>query len=526
MMKKRAALFLILFFALVVLFTWEEDVWTQSLKKIYSISSLIQENYFKEIDNEELVNSSIKGMLQTLDPHSYFLDPKNFSTMKEEYKGKYCGLGIMIQKQEDRIVVITPIEGTPAYRLGIQAGDFITHINGESTKPISSFEAMQKLRGLKGTEVNITIVRIGLDKPLDLTIIREEIPLHSVPYAFMIKGDIGYISIRNFAETTTKEFEEKMEFLEKQGMKQLILDLRLNGGGTLAQSIELSDEFLPRGSLIVSIKGRKRYYNSAFYARRDNQYEDIPLVILINEGTASAPEIVSGAVKDNDRGLIVGENSWGKGLVQTLFPLSPNSAIALSTAKYFTPSGRSIQRDYSNIEDYLLFKNNVPEEKREVKYTAKGRKVFGQGGISPDYKVEFTYKLLTSKLLFKGAYFSYVRKLVNKKTPLAKRMIFPGEQSLLINDPSTKKIVTRNFNIDSEVLEDFKYYLKENKISYDSDEFENAQKEIKRELKREIFTFLWGIDEGMKVFRKSDPWILKAIECMPEAETLVADKGM
>ncbi len=525
-MKKRAALFLILFFALVVLFTWEEDVWTQSLKKIYSISSLIQENYFKEIDNEELVNSSIKGMLQTLDPHSYFLDPKNFSTMKEEYKGKYCGLGIMIQKQEDRIVVITPIEGTPAYRLGIQAGDFITHINGESTKPISSFEAMQKLRGLKGTEVNITIVRVGLDKPLDLTIIREEIPLHSVPYAFMIKGDIGYISIRNFAETTTREFEEKMGFLKKQGMKQLILDLRLNGGGTLAQSIELSDEFLPRGSLIVSIKGRKRYYNSTFYARRDNQYEDIPLVILINEGTASAPEIVSGAVKDNDRGLIVGENSWGKGLVQTLFPLSPNSAIALSTAKYFTPSGRSIQRDYSNIEDYLLFKNNVPDEKREVTYTAKGRKVLGQGGISPDYKVEFTYKLLTSKLLFKGAYFSYVRKLVNKKTPLAKRLIFPGEQALLINDSSIKKIVTRNFNIDSEVLEDFKFYLKENNISYDSDEFENAQTEIKRELKREIFTFLWGIDEGMKVFRKSDPWILKAIECMPEAETLVADKGM
>jgi len=524
-MKKRAVLFFAIFISLVLLFAWGEDVWTRSLKKIYSISSLIQENYFKDIDNDELVYSSINGMLQTLDPHSYFLDPKNFSTLTEEYKGKYCGLGIMIQKQEDRIVVITPIEGTPAYRLGIQAGDIITHINGESTKPISSFEAMQKLRGLKGTKVNITIVRVGLDKPLDLTIVREEIPLHSVPYAFIIKDDIGYISIRNFAETTTREFEEKMEFLKKQGMKRLILDLRLNGGGTLAQSIELSDEFLPRGSLIVSIKGRKRYYNSEFYARRDNQYEDIPLVILINEGTASAPEIVSGAVKDNDRGLIVGENSWGKGLVQTVFPLAPNAAIALSTAKYFTPSGRSIQRDYSNLEEYYLFKNDIPEDKREVKYTLKGRKVLGQGGISPDYKVEFTYKPLTSKLLLKGAYFSYVRKFVNKKTPLAKRVIFPDEQGLLINDSGTKKIITKDFNIGSEVLDDFMFYLKENKLSYDSDEFENAQEEIQRELTREIFTFLWGIEEGMKVFRKKDPLILKAIECMPEAEAMLEDNG-
>ena len=519
-MKRKLLIFFLLAFVIILLPAQDEDRWSQSLKKISSIVSLIEENYFQEVDRDKLIYSSIRGMLQTLDPHSYFLDPNQFSRLRESQIGKYYGLGIMIQKQEDRLVVISPIEGGPAYRLGIQAGDVISRINGKSTKPISSFGAMQKLRGPKGTQVTITIAREGLEKSFDLNVTRQEISLHSVPYAFILQDDIGYIFIRNFASTTTKEFEEKMESLVKKGMKKLILDLRGNGGGTFFESIELSDAFLPKGDLIVSIKGRNRYYNKEFRAVRNNQYENLPLVILLDRGSASAPEIVSGAVKDNDKGLIVGENSWGKGLVQTVFPLAPKIEVALTTAKYFTPSGRSIQRDYSSLEDYI-FKKEVPQEKREVRYTSKGRKVLGQGGIAPDYEMNISFKKLISNLLLKGAFFSYARKFVNNKTPLAREFIFPDEKRASTERAGKKEIIRPDFSIDSRIIEDFKAYLKENRIQYDLKEFEEAKDEIKRELKREIFSSLWGLEAGIKVYRQSDPVVLKAIEVFPEAEKLI-----
>jgi len=520
-MKTKAAVGFLLLLGLLFLPAWQEDVWNQSYQKIASIITLIEDNYYNNVERDELAFSSIRGMLQTLDPHSYFLDPRNFSTMQEEYKGKYYGLGIMIQKQEDRLVVITPIEGTPASRLGIQAGDIISHIEGESTKPISSIEAMQKLRGLKGTEVTITVIRVGMDQPLELTITREEIPLHSVPYAFMLQDDIGYIYIRNFAETTTDEFKEKMRMLKGLGMGKLILDLRQNGGGTFVQSIELSDEFLPKGSGIVSIKGRRKYYNREFLAREDNEFEKIPLIILINQGSASAPEIVSGAIKDNDRGLIIGETSWGKGLVQTVFPLAPDAAVAITTAKYYTPSGRSIQRDYSSLEDYYIYKPEAPEDKREVKYTAGGRKVLGQGGIAPDYEVKFSYKNQTARLLLKGAFFSYVREFANGKTNLADKVVFP-------NDPRDRAsedilIIAEGFKVKEKVLTDFRSYLAANEIIIEDGEFEEARTEIVRELEREIYTFLWGIEEGMRIFRQSDPLILKAVTHFPEAVRLIEE---
>jgi carboxyl-terminal processing protease len=521
MMNKRIAVFLICFFVVVVYTAWDEDVWTKSINKLSFIISLIEDNYYKEVDSEKLAFSSIEGMMKTLDPHSNFLDPQIYSRLTEDYKGKYYGLGIMIQKQEERLVVITPIEGGPASRLGIRAGDVISNIEGESTEPISSYEAMLKLRGIKGTKVTITIIREGLEKPFDMTIKREEVALHSVPYAFMLKDDIGYIYIRNFAGTTADEFREKMEFLEDQGMKRLILDMRSNGGGIFAQALELSDELLPKGSLIVSIKGRRNYYNRKFFAEKDDQREDIPLVILIDQGSASAPEIVSGAVMDNDRGLIVGEDSWGKGLVQTVFPLADNAALSLTTAKYFTPSGRSIQRDYSDFDDYYLYSKRIPDEEREVKYTAKGRKVMGQGGISPDYNVPFNRRDITWQLLLKGAYFEYGRRFADKKTALAQKYILPDEMTGIAEDHLQKPMIDKTFEACSEVLEDFKNFLHEKEIQIDLDEFEKAEKEISREIQREIFSSIWGLEEGMKIFRESDPVVLKAIEVFPEAKALM-----
>jgi carboxyl-terminal processing protease len=519
-MKRKSFLFFIIFFALVSFPVWEEDVWTLSLNKISSIISLIDQNYYEQVDHEMLAFSSIKGMLQTLDPHSYFLDPSHFDRVREEYKGKYFGLGILITKHDEKLVVVSPIEGGPAYRLGIRSGDVISHINGETTEPITSTEAMMKLRGQKGTEVTITIVREGRDSPFDVTIVREEIALHSVPYAFILKDDIGYIFIRNFAETTTREFQEKMAMLVKQGMKKLILDLRGNTGGTFFQSIELSDEFLPKDTLVVSIRGRNRAIDRKYFAERDNQFEDIPLVVLINRGSASAPEIMSGAVMDNDRGLIVGEDSWGKGLVQTIVPLAPNAAVALTTAKYYTPSGRSIQRDYSNFEDYYIYRKEAPEDQREVKYTAKGRKVLGQGGISPDYEVKLPFDEFVFNMAIKGIFFDYAKKFREKNRPVSKDFIFPDESSEK-NTSMGKRMISQDFTLHQDIIDDFKASLREEKFEFDEKKFDESIEEIKRELEREIHSAFWGIEMGIKAYRKTDQVVLKAIEVLPEAIALI-----
>jgi len=519
-MKKKLFFGFLSLLALVSLSAGDEDIWGRSIEKFSNILSLIEKNYYRDVDAEKLTYSSIRGMLETLDPHSYFLDPDNLSRMREEYTGKYYGLGIQIQKHEDSLVVIAPIEGTPASRLGIQPGDIISAIDGESTKPLSSFDAMQKLRGPKGTKVTITIIRDGLDKPLDLTIEREEIPLHSIAYSFMISQAAGYIFVRNFAETTTEEFKQKMTELSGQGMKQLILDLRGNTGGPFFQSIALSDEFLPKGDVIVSIKGRNKIYNREFRAQRDGQFEGLPLVVLINRGTASASEIVAGAVMDNDRGYVVGEDSWGKGLVKTVFPLGENLAVALTTAKYFTPSGRSIQRDYEHIEDYILYKR-APDDQREVRYTAKGRRVLGQGGIAPDYEVSSTLSTLTLELMYRGAFFGYARKFTAHETPLSKGLIFTGQQEG--PGASGKLPAGHDFAVGDTVLADFKAYLRGAKITFDEAKFKEVDGEVKRELEREIVSSLWGLEEGVRAYRKADAVVLKALEIMPEAAKFVAD---
>ncbi len=519
-MKKKLVCALVFLVFLTGIAARDGDVWDRSVTKFSGIVSLIRENYYREVDEDQLINSSIRGMLETLDPHSYFLDPDSLSRMREEYTGKYYGLGIQIQKHGENLVVIAPIEGTPASRLGIQPGDVISTIEGESTRPLSSFDAMQRLRGPKGTKVTITIVREGLEEPLEMTIEREEIPLHSVPYAFMITDTTGYIFIRNFAETTTEEFKEKMDLLSGQGMKELVLDLRGNTGGPFFQSIELSDLFLPKGDVIVSIKGRNRIYNREFRAQRNDQFETIPLVILINRGSASASEIVSGAVMDNDRGYIVGEDSWGKGLVQTVFPLSDNFAVALTTAKYFTPSGRSIQRDFEHIEDYILYKR-APDEQREVRYTASGRKVLGQGGIAPDYPVTSSLHPFTIELMNRGTFFGYARRFAAHETALAGNFVFPNEARDAVS--AGKIPLDRNFSPGAPVVDDFKRYLKSSKIEFEDQEFNDSEAEIKRELGREIVSSIYGGEEGIRAYRRSDAVVLKALEVMPEASKFIAD---
>jgi carboxyl-terminal processing protease len=519
-MKKWIVPLVLLSLVILQVPSHDQDLWTASLAKARSIADILEKSYYQPLNEEDLAVASIKGTLDTLDPHSYFLDPSSFSRMREDYTGKYYGVGMQIQKQGENIVVISPIEGGPAHRLGILPGDIISHIDGESTVPISSYDAMQKLRGEKGTKVTVTFVRDGTEKPFDLTITREEIPLLSVPYAFLLQDGIGYIYIRNFGEETPRELEDALTKLTTQGMKSLVLDLRLNTGGALGPSVEISDLFLPKGSLIVSMKGRNRAYDREFPAMLNNQYEKLPLVILIDQGTASASEIVSGAVMDHDRGLIVGEDSWGKGLVQTVFPLAPNMAVALTVAKYLTPSGRSIQRDYTQLDDYLMSKR-APDESREVRYTDRGRKVLGQGGITPDYSVNSLLKPFTGRLRMSGAFFTYARRLVLHQTDLGRKFVFPQEPKDAGAASAGKIQVGTSFVVNDDVVADFRKFLGTRKVEYDEKTFQEADPEIRRELEREIAGAIWGVDAGIRVSRQNDPTVLKAIEVMPEASRLL-----
>lgn len=519
-MAKKTFVSVTIVFLAFNLYLWQQDPWSRGLEKVAEMISIIESRYYQKVDKENLIYSSIEGMMPALDPHSHFLDPSELPTMQEDYKGKYHGLGIMIQKHGENLMVISPIEGTPAYRLGIRPGDVISHIEGESTKPISSTEAMKKLRGPEGSKVTITIQREGMD-PFDLTINREEIPLHSVPYSFILQDDIGYVFIRNFSQTTTREFMNKLQELSRQGMKKLILDFRGNGGGTFVQSLEVADIFLEEGAKIVSIKGRREYYSKDFFAHRDSEYEDLPLVILINRGSASAPEIVSGAVQDNDRGLVVGETSWGKGLVQTVFPLSENAALALTTARYYTPSGRSIQRDYAHLEDYYLARE-VPEEEREVTYTQGGRKVMGQGGITPDVFIEMRYQRITALMLARGLFFAYARKFADKETPLSLKYLFPQPEA---EEPRGEIPLTPEISIDDNFLKDYQGFLDDEGFEYREEDFWEAGEEIKQELRREVVGAVYGVDAGIKAVRQVDPAVLKAIEILPEAAGLIQFPG-
>ena len=519
-MKKRLVPLVLTALVFLQVPSHDQDLWTATVNKARAIAGVLEQNYFKLLNEEDLAIASIKGTLDTLDPHSYFLDPSSFSRMREDYTGKYYGTGMQIQKQGENIVVIAPIEGGPAFRLGILPGDIISHIDGESTVPLSSYDAMQKLRGTeKGSKVTVTFVREG-EKPFDLTIAREEIPLLSVPYVFILKGDIGYVYVRNFGEETPRELEEALVKLTAEGMKSLILDLRLNTGGALAPSIEISDLFLPKGSPIVSMKGRNRAYDREFPAYLNNQYETLPLVILIDQGTASASEIVSGAVMDHDRGLIVGEDSWGKGLVQTVFPLAPNMAVALTVAKYLTPSGRSIQRDYTQLDDYLMSKR-APEESREVRYTDGGRKVLGQGGITPDYAVDALLKPFTGRLRISGAFFAYARRLVLHQTDLGRKFVFPQDPKDAGAAAAGRIQIGTSFVVNDDVVADFRKFLATRKVEYDEKTFREAEAEIRSELEREIAGAIWGVEAGIRVSRQNDPVVLKAIEVMPEAARLI-----
>jgi carboxyl-terminal processing protease len=359
-----------------------------SLRAYSDVLTAAKAAYGAETTYRDLVWASIQGMLRRLDPHTNFLTPEGLSTMRERQQASFFGLGIVVGKREGRLTVISPIEGGPAARLGVRAGDVIDTIEGEEAEPLSLDDAVQKLKGPKGTQVSITLLRRGVDEPIPITATRAEIPQTTVRYAYLLDEQTGYVLISDFARATGAELDRALRSLRERGMKRLILDLRNNGGGLLDQAIDVADQFLAKGATIVETRGRAGDSHQSYSAQGNHASFGLPLVILVNHGTASASEIVSGAVQDHDVGVIVGQPTWGKGLVQTVYNLSYGAGLALTTAKYYTPSGRLIQRDYTSFFDYYYDDPETaaaaPPAAGEEFKTELGRTVFGGGGITPD----------------------------------------------------------------------------------------------------------------------------------------------
>ena len=337
----------------------------EDLKVLTDVIGLIQKDYVEETKSKDLVYGAIKGMLETLDPHSTFMPPNVFKEMQEETRGRFEGLGIEITIKDGILTVVSPIEETPAYKAGILAGDQILKIEGESTKNFTLMDSVKRLRGLRGTKVTITIMREGFTKPRDYTLVRDVIPVRSVRHELLEKH-YGYIRISQFQEKTDGEFEKAMKALEEESkgtLKGLVLDLRNDPGGLLDQAVKVADRFIESG-LIVSVEGRKEDQKMKFYARPDGSLTRYPLVVLVNSGSASGSEIVAGAIQDHGRGLVVGTQTFGKGSVQTIIPLKDGSGLRLTTARYYTPSGRSIQA--KGIVPDIIVKPLRPEEEKEA----------------------------------------------------------------------------------------------------------------------------------------------------------------
>jgi carboxyl-terminal processing protease len=478
----------------------DSDV-SQSLKEFTEVYDIVEQNYAEPVSPDKAIyNGAIPGMLHVLDPHSNFFDPKSYSLLREDQRGKYYGVGMTVGPRNNKVIVIAPFAGTPAYRAGIHPGDIIAAVDGKPTDNMTTSDVADLLKGPKGTTVHITILREGSEKPLEFAVVRDEIPRYSVDLHFLIRPGVGYMHIAQFNETTDKEVQEALDSFNQGGeLKGLILDLRQNPGGLLNEGVGVADKFLHKGQLIVSHHGRSSP-ERRYTAMHGNGGHDYPLVVLVNRGTASAAEIVAGAIQDHDRGLVVGETTFGKGLVQTVYPLSNDTGLALTTAKYYTPSGRLIQRDYSNVSlyDYYFDRDGISDTtNKEVKLTDSGRTVYGGGGITPDVKIDpIKGNRFQDTLLQHYAFFNFAKHYINTHH------------------------VTKSFEVDEVVMQDFRKSLDADKVSYTEADLVQNDEWIRSNIKSEIFVDAFGQEEGLKVKAQTDPEVLKALDLLPQARAL------
>lgn len=480
------------------------DVYKQ-INRFIEVCKIVRQYYVEDIDIDRLITGAINGMLEELDPHSIYIEPSRLEKVTEEFDGYFFGIGIEFIIQNRVLTVVAPISGTPSERLGLRPGDQIIKIDGNYTYGISEDEVKKKLRGPKGSSVTVTVKRSNVEQAFDLNIIRDKIPIYSVMVSFLLDDKTGYIALNRFAKTTSDELEDALATLKRQGMQKLLLDLRSNSGGYLDQAVAVVDKFLGEGKDIVITRGRVMGADEVFKSSAYKPYEKLPLIILINSGTASASEIVAGAIQDWDRGLIVGETSFGKGLVQSQIELNDQSALRITIARYYTPSGRLIQRPYNKgLADYYL--SGITESENEtsevdsasaaqVYWTSKGRKVYGGGGIRPDVIVKSgIITPFTSLLLSKRLFFDFGSRYAQKRKLLAQDYEF----------------YLNYFLIDTQILEEFKAFIDEGGVEQNEAEFRKDLDYIKLLLKSEIARNLWDSKRYYEVYVRGDYQVLEA----------------
>ncbi len=505
---------------------FSDDNLRDSIIKFNDVMTYTEKYYVEKVDTQKLVEAAINGMLTKLDPHSVYIPPKQLVNVEESFRGDFDGIGIEFQIVNDTLTVVTPISGGPSEKLGILSGDRIIKINGKSAIDLSNDQVRNKLRGTAGSQVTITIARYGIKELIKYNITRAKIPLYSVDASFMYDRNTGYIDLTRFSETTFDEMSKALSSLKKQGMKQLVLDLRGNPGGYLNQAVKVANLFIGNDKKIVYTKGRRSEFDEEYDATEKAPYKDIALIILVNKGSASASEIVSGAMQDWDRALIVGETTFGKGLVQRQFELPDNSALRLTIARYYTPSGRLIQRDYKDLKDRAEYYSEAGDDNepngnnlehtmehdttKPVFHTHDGRVVYGGGGITPDYIIKsdsltkYTIDLLKNNLLY--------------------------QYTLLYLDSHKNKIEAEygqnldkyinNFKFSSNDIHKFMIFTESKGVKFKQKEYKKDKDFIFTRLKAQLARNFWKDKGWFEVNIRHDNQFLKALTLFKEAKDL------
>jgi carboxyl-terminal processing protease len=517
-----ALLALALFFPVTVPAAGPAEVAPEQVTKDFiEALTIVEAQYAGDVDYPRVSKAAISSMLRVLDPHSSYYDREEFEAFRTEQQSQYFGIGATIGARNGKVYILAPFPGTPAARAGLRYGDEIVKVDGKATAGWSSLQVSNAMRGPRGTKVAIQYRRPGSAEAMTAEITRDAVPLPSVTNAYMIAPGVGYIHhARGFNSTSGDEIEEALRRLEAEGMKSLIYDLRGNPGGLVKESVEIASDFLYKGQGILSIRGRSSQMRGGDIAAIGSQTNEHPLVVLVNGGSASASEIVAGALQDHDRALIVGQTSFGKGLVQSPFELGKDSGgLILTTGKYYTPSGRLIQRDYSNTSfyDYITRRGQLDpgaSEKREVFRTDAGRPIYGGGGISPDIEVEIPAEYGRRQLKWYGAMFAFTSDVVNG--------LVPGFESWKFEQIVGNHVVAADeFVVTDKYLDAFKKFVaKRPELKVTAADVDAEREFLRNELRRELVTAHHGIETAEQITALVDPQVQRALKEIPQAERM------
>jgi carboxyl-terminal processing protease len=501
-----------------------EDRLSENERTFTAALNVIETRYVDKVESDRLVYGAISGMLQTLDPHSNFMDPRQYAQLRERQEGRYYGLGITISAVDGDIVVVSLFEASPAYKQGIRRGDVIAKV-GEPGKTIedakgwTTEDAVKRLRGPKGTPVDVYLKRPGLEGLFKVSVTRDEITIPTIPAEFMLDAQTGYVRLQDFAENTDRDLGRALSDLHDKGMKRLLLDIRGNPGGPLDQAIRVANRFLKKGDLIVYTRGRVPNSDADYRATEESDYDTLPMIVIANRNSASASEIVTGALQDHDRALIVGETTFGKALVQSIYRVSQGAGLALTTAHYFTPSGRLIQRPWdSTFDEYLTYTlrdqdDSKPHDAKDLKYTDSGRRVYSGGGIEPDRRLDGPIegfnpskfgRMLYGRQLFAG---------------FAQRFSVTGDTRPGATGKD-RRFVSADFVVDQAMVDDFKKFVATSGVKIDPAGWDTDAVFVKAMIRYDIDLALFGVSSARRHLLDLDPQAQFALSLFKEAEQL------